>query len=315
MAGETNWMDLALMYWAQRGQNGDTPNFYNIPLTPEQKRWGDERWRLYQQGGSEQAKAVGSAGMQYLGGLQQGPSNFSFMSPAMKGQTFAGGFQMPKFNIGNFQQPQPGAGPARPPGAGTGPGAGVYRGPNGAPTSDTIQQPWAIGGGNSPGGGVKHRAEVDPGGDSPMYRDIYDIMTNGGGGPSIADRENWFPTTGGPRDPNRPGGGGANTTFDGGEPGGVRAGADGLTDDMKQRAAAAWQEYTAKYPDWKLRGASFAARFIGSMLGGPAGGAAANVGVSALRWIYKNIINPQQQPQQPTQPTAPPTGGGMPGDN
>lgn len=94
-------MGLALMYAMQKGVGGSggTPNFYPIPLTPEQKRVEDEKWRLYKAGGSPQTQFVQEAGKQFLSQMPTGPKNHSFISPLMQGQTFAGGVTLPKFDF------------------------------------------------------------------------------------------------------------------------------------------------------------------------------------------------------------------------
>ena len=122
-------------YWGSRGDAGDTPNFYNVPMTPEDKAWNDRRMALYDNGGSEQMKAVGSAAQQFFAGMPT-TANPTYASPFMQGQPFAGGIQLPKIDLSKFDFS------ARPPGAtgtSTPPpvdgGSGPIIGPGGAPSS------------------------------------------------------------------------------------------------------------------------------------------------------------------------------------
>lgn len=92
----------AAMIWYANRQgtgSGDTPNFYNIPLTPEQKRVEDEKWNVYKAGGSPTQKTITGLGQQFLSGLQSSPSGFQFMSPELRGQAFAGGVKLPTFDF------------------------------------------------------------------------------------------------------------------------------------------------------------------------------------------------------------------------
>lgn len=104
------WSDVfrtALMWYMnkQGSGSGSTPNFYNVPLTPEQKRVEDEKWRVYKAGGSDRMQQAGAIAQQALSQAQSGPSNFSFMSPEMKGQTFGGGIKFPTFDFSKFKTP------------------------------------------------------------------------------------------------------------------------------------------------------------------------------------------------------------------
>lgn len=91
----------AILYYMNRqgSGSGSTPNFYNIPLTPEQKRVEDEKWNVYKAGGSDAQKTVAGLGKQFLSQLPSGPSGFQFMSPELKNQPFAGGIKLPTFDF------------------------------------------------------------------------------------------------------------------------------------------------------------------------------------------------------------------------
>lgn len=121
MAGENNtlntqsgipWSDLinaGLAWWMSRGGGGagSTPNTYNIPLSPEDKYWDDQRKKMFEAGGSDVQKQIRAAGTQFLSQVPSGPSNFSFMSPHMKNQSFAGGIKMPTFDMSAFMPSNP----------------------------------------------------------------------------------------------------------------------------------------------------------------------------------------------------------------
>lgn len=119
----TDLFRLALAYGMNRmgGGSGDTPNFYNVPLTPEQKRVEDEKWRVYQAGGSDAQKAARGLATQFLSQQQGAPPSFSFMSPEMKGQTFAGGIRVPTFDFSKINPAPTGTQSPIPPGPGTSP--------------------------------------------------------------------------------------------------------------------------------------------------------------------------------------------------
>src|SRR5688500_9123969 len=87
----------ALAWWMSQ-QDQKSPNFYPVPLTPEQKRWDDAKWKLYQDGGSDQMKGLAGMATQYLSQIPGTVSNHSFMSPYMKDQAFAGGVKIPTFD-------------------------------------------------------------------------------------------------------------------------------------------------------------------------------------------------------------------------
>jgi hypothetical protein len=99
-------------YFGNKGTSGDTPNFYPVPMTPEEKRWDDERWRVYQQGGSPNQQAMSSAARQFLQNMPT-TANPQFASPMMQGQQFAGGIQLPKIDLSGvpWGPPRPGPGP------------------------------------------------------------------------------------------------------------------------------------------------------------------------------------------------------------
>jgi hypothetical protein len=127
--------NAALMYWANK-QNSKTPNQYPQILTPEQKRVVDEQWRLYQAGGSPQLNSLRDSSKQFLSQIPSGPSNFSFLSPAMKGQTFAGGIKMPTFDLSKF--PSSAAPPASAPSPSP---TQSSAGPTGSDSEDKIGDP------------------------------------------------------------------------------------------------------------------------------------------------------------------------------
>jgi hypothetical protein len=85
-----------LAVWMQN-QQGKTPNQYPVQLTPEQKRWEDLRYKMATQS-TPTRDFISNMGTQFMGQVGGAPPNFSFMSPEMKGQTFAGGVQAPKFD-------------------------------------------------------------------------------------------------------------------------------------------------------------------------------------------------------------------------
>lgn len=135
-------MGALAAYLGSRGNSGDTPNFYNVPMTPEEKAWNDRRMAMYDAGGSTQMKAAGSAAQQFFAGMPT-TANPRFASPFMQGQPFAGGIQLPKIDLSrfDFSAPPPGAG------AGIGGSPGGNRG-GGAPR-DAVPG----GGGPNEGGG------------------------------------------------------------------------------------------------------------------------------------------------------------------
>lgn len=134
-------------YFGSRGENGGTPNFYNAPMTPEDKAWNDRRMAMYDAGGSQQMQATGAAAQQFFSGMPTTASP-QFASPMMQGQQFAGGISLPKIDLSrfNFSAPPPGAAPPAPrPDTGTG---GADRPREGTPGS----QPFAPGNGGVYGG-------------------------------------------------------------------------------------------------------------------------------------------------------------------
>lgn len=155
------------MLWAMNRQgsgSGSTPNFYPIPLTPEQKRVEDEKWRVYQAGGSNAQKEVQGLARQALSQMQSGPSNFSFMSPEMKGQSFAGGFKLPTFNFATMP-----SGPTAPP-----PPQVVG---NGSPLRNNES--------GSPSGAIAHKQPWDTGYDSGIDRTHFGSATDGPARPGM----------------------------------------------------------------------------------------------------------------------------------
>lgn len=111
--------------------SGGTPNFYPIPLTPEQKRVEDEKWRVYQAGGSPTQQAAQGIARQALSQSQSTAPGFQFMSPELKGQAFAGGVKLPTFDFSKLA-----TGPAHtttPPNAGLGLGP-LHSNPTGSPS-------------------------------------------------------------------------------------------------------------------------------------------------------------------------------------
>lgn len=173
---------IALYFASKKGTgSGDTPNFYQVPLTPEQQRVEDEKWRVYKDGGSDTMKTVQGLGKQFLSGLQSGPSNFQFMSPELKGQQFAGGYKLPTFDFSKL----PMGGPPSP----TKPSAIDDREKRGAKTILT----------GSP------RQDVGPPvGDGPDYGEtIGDYLYRKPGAltPGDPDLEKYFPNNDGPTIP------------------------------------------------------------------------------------------------------------------
>ncbi len=79
-------------------QQGKPPTATNIPLSPEQQ-WMFDFVKNYVSGAPAVRDAAVNYGNQFLSGLSgMQPKNFKFMSPAMQGQTFAGGAQMPQID-------------------------------------------------------------------------------------------------------------------------------------------------------------------------------------------------------------------------
>lgn len=196
LAGNNNdiWSDVfrtALMWYMnkQGSGSGSTPNFYNVPLTPEQKRVEDEKWRVYQAGGSDRMQQVGAIAQQALSQSQSGPSNFTFMSPEMKNQTFGGGIKFPTFDFSKFKTP----------------GANAT-----APPTQQFAPHSSKGG---PGGAIQWKMPTD--GES-LYGDISrthygDVMNNPQTGPGMNGMEM------GRDDPRLLGNGGEMTFSDGGQ--------------------------------------------------------------------------------------------------
>jgi hypothetical protein len=111
MAG-FDWGDAisAGLAWYMNNQQGKTPNQYPVQLTPEQKRWDDLKYKMASES-TPTRDFVNSTATQFLGQLGGAPPKFSFMSPEMKGQTFAGGYTPPKFDmssaLGQWWKPGP----------------------------------------------------------------------------------------------------------------------------------------------------------------------------------------------------------------
>lgn len=113
MPAQSSWWDewgedafrAGLMYWMGQQQDSKTPNTYPVPLTPEDKRISDERWNVYNKGGTPNQQAVASAAKQFIAGMPTGPTNFQFVSPYLKGQSFAGGITLPKIDFSAFLNP------------------------------------------------------------------------------------------------------------------------------------------------------------------------------------------------------------------
>mgnify|MGYP001574194691 CR=1 FL=1 len=123
-----SWSDVigaALAWWQdQQKSSGGTPNFYPAPLTPEEKYWDDARKKTFE--GSPTRDFITGLGTQFLGGLDTQPKNHSFLSDAMKGQTYGGGFVAPKFDLSKLPSltgTSTGTPPGRP-GGPNGPGVG-----------------------------------------------------------------------------------------------------------------------------------------------------------------------------------------------
>lgn len=108
----------AAIMWYMNQQGNKAPKFYNVPLTPFQEWQQNQTQNLY--------GAVGNYTNQFLGGLNNlNPSGFHFVSPALQGQQFAGGIQLPHFDLSKFQFGGQNAGGGTP-GGGTGsPGPGT----------------------------------------------------------------------------------------------------------------------------------------------------------------------------------------------
>jgi hypothetical protein len=253
MAG-SDWMDdimkLALMYAQQRGVggSGDTPNFYDIPLSPEQKRVEDAKWDLYKQGGSAQTKAVQGMGMQFLGQIPTGPTNFSFLSPQMQGQSFAGGMQFPKFDMSKLPSFTPGQG-----------------NPNAGKTFGEKKKDLTHGnpaGTVGPVGGFKSKVQRP---NMPWdwesgvrgSEDIGSAMAKYGSDLNPSNYEYYFPTTGGPMDPNRP----------------ANAGGPGMqygsAPELIQKATSWWEQYKAQNPNWAQLGVKAATAALAATFGLP----------------------------------------------
>lgn len=93
-----------IAYYLQQQQAGKTPNTYQVPPTPGE---------AYDLAHKKQVDSfVGPYIQQQLAGTGNlNPTNFSFMSPALKGQTFAGGIKAPNIDftkIPGFGAPSPG---------------------------------------------------------------------------------------------------------------------------------------------------------------------------------------------------------------
>ena len=99
LGGLTSTAFNAALAWYLNKKDEQKPNFYPVPLTPEDQYWHDKKKELYERGGSDQMKGLTQMAGQYLGQIPGGPSNHSFMSPHMKGQSFAGGVKYPTFDM------------------------------------------------------------------------------------------------------------------------------------------------------------------------------------------------------------------------
>jgi hypothetical protein len=122
-------LGAAIAYWMSKNGSGsgDTPNFYPVPMTPEEKRWDDAKYDLFKN--SPTRNFINGLGTQYLGQMQAAPPNFQFMSKELqdKGGGFAAGFKAPTFDLSKLPNltgggagttpttPPAGDGPAPPP--------------------------------------------------------------------------------------------------------------------------------------------------------------------------------------------------------
>lgn len=207
---------LALAWGVNRSQgsgSGDTPNFYNVPLTPEQKRVEDEKWRVYQAGGSDTQKTVQGLAKQFLSGQQGAPPSFSFLSPEMKGQTFAGGLRAPTFDFSKLPTPTGTTTPTPtipPPGPGTSP---IRTNPSGTPA-----------------GAIHTKIPIETGFNGDIGRTPVEDTWQGGGGPTM--------------DPLEMGRDNPNLWFNGG---GMNwsEGAPGF-----EAAANWWSKFKQEHPNW-----------------------------------------------------------------
>lgn len=232
----------AALNWYLSQQGKKTPNTYPVPLTPEDKYWDDARKNLFESGGSPDVKGIRSAGFQYLSQIPSEPSGFKFMSPHLAGQPFSGGVKVPSFSF-----------------AGMGVTGG---GGTGAPSPATTTP---MNRGNGPanfvgsGGGGQHilNRTWDPAGGEggPGFGEsIADYMgRNPGFGPS--QYEDYFPTTGGRNDPNRPGAPGSQTQYGTGNP-----------------ISTVWNAFTQfkqEHPNWAQLGVTAISAALAATIGLP----------------------------------------------
>jgi hypothetical protein len=269
--------NLALVYAMSGGNKGSggTPNTYAVPLTHEQKRIEDEKWRVYKDGGSPSQQALGAAGRSLLSQVPSGPSNFSFLSPEMKGQQFAGGIKLPTFNFAAM--PATGAGA---PVTGAVPGKDMIHqtGPTDSP----------IGGG---AGGMRNQlmhpqTPIDPGGADPKWNeDIGDYM---GRNPGATSRD-------------------ISTYFDNNTPNIMQTPAPmpGAEHDAATTSsvASAWQRFRSEHPNWASLG-------VNAVLGALT--AATGLPGAIVSAILKRVMLSEQPQGGGTTPAPPaaPTGGG-----
>lgn len=311
------WGELltqAIITWyANKGKNGDTPNQYPVQLPPEVKRVFDESWNVYKAGGSPIQREIRSAGQQFIGGIPTTAPNFSFVSPEMKNQVFAGGVTLPKID---FTKPPTSPGPTTPapntPDPSK-PATPVKDMPNLTQPqrasltrditqevkdikNDRVEAPRPDGGGTFSGNMYEFgrpRSRIDESGEvTPQWRDPRTLIGNGG----VPTREDLRDATAKPPAPPLDPSGRREPVPQPYTPPGVAA-----------RVRDAWDNYRKSHPNWAKLGVEAAIGAISAVTGV----AGSVVGAT----IRKSLLSPMVPQGRNILPpggagVTPPTGGG-----
>lgn len=97
-------LQAALTWWALKQQQ-QTPNQYPVKLSP-QEEWLFNTIKGYLEKPSPERQAANSYNLQFMQGIgNMGTPNPTFASDAMRGQSFAGGLQLPKIDLTRFSPP------------------------------------------------------------------------------------------------------------------------------------------------------------------------------------------------------------------
>ena len=293
-SSDTSWIDWArLANEVRKGFTSNDPKFKNVPMSPEEKKLYDIYLKgLMNPALQDNAGKVDALGNDILGGYK----DLKWTSPP----TFGG------------QQGYGGTGAQQSP---YGPQSSAPAGPP-PPITSKFVDPME---GTTPSGlrtdvGFKPmhpQMPSDPNGNpnAPAWGEDIGAWMGRGGGQDGVGYEKYFPTTGGPMDPNRPGEGkflyngeGTNPTWIGSGNPNVSYGS--LTNKAAELAGK-WNPNQETYEKWIARGASAVASFYGL----PLPPAIAQKGIDAIQWLFGKLSGRGGAPATPpASPTIPPGG-------